>query len=203
MVLWRQKICCVTMQIKNNRIIIGTLDINSLSIKCEQLKLIIANYLDILVSGETKLDISFPDVQFFIDGYRNCRIGRIRNGGGVFIHVRGDIPSKSLTKLNFTKNIEGLFIEINLKKTKLLLFGTYHLTHALYGLTNEDYFKEVGQALDVYSNYEKFLTAGNFNAEKEEVWITQIVLIFFLQTVSKVFKTLLQYLLVYLIFIKW
>ena len=61
-----------------------------------------------------------------------------------------------------------MFIEINLRKTKLLLFGTYHSTHAVNGSTNDDYFKEVGQTLDVYSNYEKFLLAGDLNAEEEE-----------------------------------
>ena len=53
------------IMIKNiNQIIIGTLNINSLFTKFEQLKLIIANYLHILVIGETKLDSSFPDEQF-------------------------------------------------------------------------------------------------------------------------------------------
>ena len=126
--------------------------------------MIIANYLNILVIGETKLDPSFPDEQLFIDGYRNYRIDRNRNAGGVIIYVREGIPSKSLTKHNFRENIEGLFIEINLRKTKLFLFGTYHSTHAVYGSTNEDYFEEVGLALDVYSNYEKLLLAGEINA---------------------------------------
>ena len=40
-----------------------------------------------------------------------------------------DIPSKLLTKHNFTESIEGLFIEINLKKTKLLFFGGYRSDH--------------------------------------------------------------------------
>ena len=42
-----------------NRVIIGTLNINSLPQKFEQLKLIIDNYLDVLVIQETKLDPSF------------------------------------------------------------------------------------------------------------------------------------------------
>ena len=125
----------------------------------------------------------------------------------------------SLTKHNFTKNIEGLFIEINLRKPKLLLFGTFHSTQAVYGSANEDYFKEVGQTLDVYSNYEKFFLAGDFNAEEEEYCLSDFLYEYnagnsvkekscfksfdnpdcinlFLKT--KVLKTLLQYLLVYL-----
>ena len=131
--------------------------------------MIIGTYLDILVIEETKLDPSFPDDQFFIDGYKSpYRLDRNRSGGGLIIYVREDIPSKLLNKHNFTANIEGLFIEINLRKTKLLLFGTYHSTHPIYGTNDENYFKEVGQALDIYCNYEIFLLAGDFNIEENE-----------------------------------
>ena len=61
-----------------------------------------------------------------------------------------------------------MFIEINLRETKLLLFGIYHSPHAVYGSKNEDYYQEVGQALDVYSNYEKLLLAGDFNGVEGE-----------------------------------
>ena len=57
------------IRIKNvNRVIIGTLNINSLPPKFEPLKSIIGNYLDILVIQETKLDPSFSSEQFLIDG---------------------------------------------------------------------------------------------------------------------------------------
>ena len=63
-----------------NRVIIGTLNINSLPFKFEQLQVIIGNYLDILIIQETKLDISFPTEQFHIDGYKEpYRLDRNRN----------------------------------------------------------------------------------------------------------------------------
>ena len=152
-----------------NRVIIGTLNINSLPSKFDQLKLVIGNYLDILVVQETKLDPSFSTEQFLISGYtKPYRIDRNRNRVGVIIYVREDIPSIQLKKHNFTKNIEGLFVEVNLRKTKLLFFGTYHSTHPKYGLSDTDYFQQVGLALDVYSNYEKFLLAGDFNVDEKE-----------------------------------
>ena len=50
------------IRIKNvDRVIIGTLNINSLSSKFEQLKWIMGNYIDVLVIQETKLDPSFSD----------------------------------------------------------------------------------------------------------------------------------------------
>ena len=78
------------IRVKNvNRVIIGTLNINSLASKFEQLKLIIGNFLDILLIQETKLDPSFPSGQFVINGYkRPYRLDRNRNGGGVIIYVR-------------------------------------------------------------------------------------------------------------------
>ena len=158
------------MRVKHvNRVIIGTLNINSLASKFEQLREIIGNYLDILVIQETKLDSTFPDGQFLITGYKTpYRLDRNRHGGGVMVYVREDIPSNLLDKHNFTKKVEGLFIEINLRKSKLLLFGTYHSTHPVYGLSDSDYFEQLRLALDVYSNFDRFLLAGDFNIEEKE-----------------------------------
>ena len=52
--------------IKN--VIIGHLKINTLENKFEALKLIVTDKLDILVLVETKLDDSFPENQFIIEG---------------------------------------------------------------------------------------------------------------------------------------
>ena len=84
------------------------------------------------------------------------------------IYVRKDIPSKELKKHNFSKNIEALFVEINLRKSKLLLVGTYHSTYPQYGTNDIDYFEQIGLSLDVYTNYEKFLLASDFNVQEDE-----------------------------------
>ena len=113
------------IRVKNvNRVIIGTININYLAPKFDQLKEVIGKNIDILTIQETKLDSSFPTQQFLLDGYSQpYRLDRNREGGGVLIYVREDIPSKLLDKHNLTKNVEGLFIEINLRKTKCLFFG--------------------------------------------------------------------------------
>ena len=155
------------IRIKNiNRLIIGNLNINSISGKFEQLKTVICGNIDILVVVETKLDDTFPDSQFFIEGYSTpFRLDRNRNGGGVLIYVREDIPCKKLLKHNFPDDIEGLFIEINLRKTKWLLFGSYHPPSQ----SDQYYFDCVGRALDIYNTtYENVLLIGDFNAEENE-----------------------------------
>ena len=152
-----------------NKIMIGTLNINSLASKFDQLREVIGKNLDILTIQETKLDASFPPQQFILDGYSEpYRLDRNRDGGGVMIYVREDIPSKELSKHNFTKYVEGLFVEINLRKTKVLFFGGYRSEHQTYGLTKDDFLEQLGFALDKYCNYDKVLIAGDFNIDAEE-----------------------------------
>ena len=80
------------------------------------------------------------------------RQDRNRNGGGIMIYIRDDIPSKLLTKHVFPDNIEGLFVELNFRKSKWLLIGAYH------PLSQSDnyFFEHLDKALDIYSNYENF-----------------------------------------------
>ena len=84
------------------------------------------------------------------------------------IYVREDIPSDILMKHKTEENIEAIFLEINLRKNKLLLVGTYHSTNEKYGAKDDIYFMQIGLALDVYSTYDKFLLAGDFNVKEED-----------------------------------
>ena len=153
-----------------NKLIIGNLNINSLRNKFDNLKEIIQGKLDILVITETKLDSSFPCNQFFIPGY--CvpfRFDRNKFGGGLIIYIREDIPCKKLTKFVLPDDIEGVFIEINLRKVKWLLFGTYHPPNQ----QDYYYFYNLGKALDFYSkSYEKFVLLGDFNSDESELHIS-------------------------------
>ena len=58
------------LKLKNNhRLVIGNLNINSMSNKFDNLKLITQDKFDILVITETKTDSTFPLNQFAIQGY--------------------------------------------------------------------------------------------------------------------------------------
>ena len=158
------------IRIKNvDRVIIGSLNINSLSRKFEQLKSVIGKNFDIFTIQETKIDSSFPAQQFVIEGYSEpYRLDRNREGGGVLVYVREDIPSKLLTKFNFTEYVEGLFIEVNLRKTKLLLFCGYRSDHQTHGLSKTNFLQQLRFGLDKYSGYERVLIAGDFNIDVTE-----------------------------------
>ena len=136
--------------------------------KYDQLKIVIQGNVDILVITESKLDITFPMGQFVINGYRLYRKDRDQFGGGILIYIREDIPSKLLDGYKFPDDIEGLFLEINLKNTKWRLFGSYHPPSQ----DDKFYFDKVSRAIDIYSNlFDKFVLLGDFNAQEGETVI--------------------------------
>ena len=111
-------------RLKNtNRLIIAQLNINSLRNKFDSLVRTLHNNLDILLISETKIDSSFPTAQFQIEGCTTYRLDRNANVGGILLYIREEIPS---TLLNFDMSIESFYIEINVRKKKWLLVGTYN-----------------------------------------------------------------------------
>ena len=154
------------MRTKNpERIIIGNLNINFLPSKFGKLKDTVLKYVDVLVLTETKLDDSVPNAQFLVDRFSEpYRYDRNRKGGRIMIYIRENIPSKILEKHNFSDDIEGLFVELNFRKVKWLLFGTYHPPSQ-----NDIYnFNQLHKAIDIYNNCDKILLIGDLNAESTE-----------------------------------
>ena len=139
--------------------------------------------MDILIFGETKLDSSYPTSQLLINGFkRPFRLDRNSRGGGVLIYVRTDIPCKQLDNHDFPEGIEGIFVEINLRKSKWLLLGTYHPPSQ----KDNFYFKNVARALDIYTpKYDKILLTGDFNAEEEEAEIKNFMELYDLKNLVK------------------
>ena len=84
-----------------------------------------SKYVHLLVITETRLDDSLLTSKFLVIEFSvSCRLGRNRNGDGIKIFIRDDIPSRLLTKHVFFFVIEGLFLELNFRKVKWLQFGT-------------------------------------------------------------------------------
>ena len=183
------------LRIRNsNKIIIGNLNVNSLPNKFEQLKDIVMQHIDILVLTETKLDDTFPTAQFLVNGFSEpYRRDRNRKGGGVMVYIREDISrSKLLDKHVFPFDMEGLFVELNFRKCKWLLFGTYHPPSQadIYHFDNLD------KAFDTYSSYEKRLLIGDFNTETCEPRLDSLIYKHVLQNLVKektFFKKRLQF----------
>ena len=84
-----------------NKIVLATLNINSIRNKFSSLAEIVSNNIDVLVIQETKLDATFPEGQFLIPGFKKpFRRDRDKHGGGILIYVRNDIPSREVKTFN-------------------------------------------------------------------------------------------------------
>ena len=133
-----------------NRLLLDNLSINSISNNFDQLKFLVQGKVDIHVITETKLNSTFPTSQFLIESYNEpYRFDRNRNGVDVLIYVREDIPSKPLTDHKLSHDIEGIFVELNLRKNKWLLFGSYHPPSQ----SDEYFFNHVKNGLDICSKF--------------------------------------------------
>ena len=74
-----------------DRLKFALLNINSLRHKLYPIKDVLQNnYIDILMLQETKLDESFLDAQFNIQGFMLHRLDHRNNAEGLIMYVRGD-----------------------------------------------------------------------------------------------------------------
>ena len=71
------------------------LNINSLRNILDQTRDMIKGHNGVLMISESKLENSFPDGQFLIEGYSApFRLDQNKHAGGIMLHVRNDIPTK-------------------------------------------------------------------------------------------------------------
>ena len=110
-----------------NKVITGNLNISSIRNKFEQSKETALKYIDTYVVTETKLDETFLDSLLLMDGFsKPYRFDWTKNGGGIMTFIRDTISSKILEKHIFQNDVESIFVELNFRKCKRLLYGTYH-----------------------------------------------------------------------------
>ena len=128
--------------------------------------MLVKDSLDILVLQETKLDETFPEGQFYIDGFMPpFRRDRNKYGGGVMIFARDSIPAKVL-EIDLPNDIESIFVELNFNNNKWLIMGTYRPPTQC----SKKYYSEISKVLDQFSLvYNNVLLTGDFNEETTQV----------------------------------
>lgn len=93
--------------------IIGNLNINSLPSKFIEIQEWIELF-DILSIQETKIDSTFPDLQFFIQGYTTYRRDRKKGGGGILLYIRNSIPSYLIKTKR--ADVEAILVDIEISQ---------------------------------------------------------------------------------------
>ena len=78
------------------------------------LSLSVAQYVDILMLSETKLDSTFPSTQFLINGFSvPHRLDRNSKGGSILLYVRGKIIVRGGSRTAATSKVELFVIIVN------------------------------------------------------------------------------------------
>ena len=136
------------------------ININSLLPKIEELhRITCLSNAAIMGISESNLDNSIFDSEIEIDSYNILRFDRNIHGGGVACYVRNDL---SFTKINyFPHDIETIFIEIFLPKTKLMTTGIVYLppSQARFLETTKEHFYK----LDTINKETHILGGFNIN----------------------------------------
>ena len=146
-----------------NCIVISHININSIRNKFEFLADAVMGNLDILKVTETKLDESFPTSQFIIPSFISpYRFDRTKDGGGILVYIREDIPSKLLNISYIASDIECLGIEVNVRKVRWLVTCSNNPHKNNISNHLESLSKVLNRNL---SQYERFLCIGDFNSE--------------------------------------
>ena len=119
--------------------------------------------LDLLLVSETNLDDSFPTTQFLMSGFcKPYRLDRCSNGEGLLLYIWEDIPSCLPTEYNLSENVECLFVEINIRKKKLLLCCSYNP----HKNNISKHLHHLNKCLDVYlKHYDNLLILGDLNSD--------------------------------------
>lgn len=108
-----------------NKLIFAHSSINSLRDKCDFLSKQIKDSIGTLMISETKLDYSFPDAQFLIEGYyATLRFDCDKYTGGIILYVREDMLAEVLCR--DCPFAESLFLKINFHKRKWLFKCSYN-----------------------------------------------------------------------------
>ena len=118
--------------------------------------------IDILMVSETKLDSFFPQTQFRIEGYAPpFRYDGNSHGGGILLFTREDI----IAKITSVKYFEGIFVELNFRKKKILLCCSYNPHKNLIS----NHLNILGKILDTQIKiYDNFLIVRDFSSKMTE-----------------------------------
>ena len=136
---------------------------NSFRHKFAQLQEILSKHrIDCLAISESKLDDSFPDAQFNVQGYNIFRQDNTSSSGGLIIYVRSDIPHRRLINAEYNHDgIESLCLELTIGKTKTVFSCVYK-----HPKVEHTIFKErLGQITDyLLQSYNDLVFLGDMNS---------------------------------------
>ena len=104
---------------------------------------------------------------------KNCtvlyRLDRNSNGGGLLLYAREDTPSKFL-KVKSDCNVESICVEVNLKKRKWFINGSYNPNKSFISNHLERFYRIIEEYSKIYQN---FVFLRDFNVSVSEKFLAE------------------------------
>ena len=135
------------------------LNINSVLPKIDELRIIAKETKPSLIGlTETKIDNTVNDEEIQIPGYILERSDRNRKGGGVACYIKSDISYNVIN--TFSDEIENIFVDIMLPKTKPILVGVVYRPP-----DKSDFIQKFSEAISNSVNFDnqEVYILGDFN----------------------------------------
>ncbi|CAG2210856.1 unnamed protein product [Mytilus edulis] len=149
-----------TRRLHPKNFIAAYVNINSLRYKFDEVKdLLTDNIVDLLMIAESKLDNTFQDNLFQVEGYKLQRRDRNQYGGGLLTLIKSDFPSSR--KQCFESDIlENICYEIYINDAKWLIMGAYKPP----SMKNDDFIENFTKSLDkCFVSYDNIIIFGDLN----------------------------------------
>ena len=143
-------------------------NIRNLLNKLDEIRYIIntlKSRIHLILFTETWLNSSVLDEEVSIPGYTIFRKDRGSKGGGVIVYVRDNLSVIRRSDLE-RPDVEGLWLEITLPKSRSFLFGTFYRPPSSSKHTNPNlmnFFSDTIESLSVENK--EVLVLGDFNCD--------------------------------------
>ena len=134
--------------------------LNSFRYKFDELKEILTDKIvDLLIISETKIDSSFNDNLFKVEGYKMQRRDRTTHGGSIMTFVRSDLPFKRRTNLE-CQEVETICYELSMANRKWCIVGAYRKP----SLENQVFENDIIKSLDqIFLKFDHVICLGDLN----------------------------------------
>ena len=140
---------------------IAHLNVNSLPNKFIEIKEWLGRgAFDIFCIQETKIDKTFPNSQFIVNGYNIFRRDRKKGGGGIMIFIRDSITA--VCKKTTCKSVEALFLDITVGRTHFALIAAYKPPSVENALFTSDMYHLLDKATSLRDN---IICLGDLNCD--------------------------------------
>ena len=141
--------------------IIASLNVNSLPNKFVEIKeWLRCGIFDILSIQETKIDKTYPNSQFYVEGFKYFRRDRKKGGGGIIVYIKENIIAQQ--KKFACKQLETILLHLRIGQRQFALISAYKPP----SVDNNIFTTELSKALDeAFLLSENIVCIGDLNSD--------------------------------------